>query len=421
MRILVIGGGGREHTLIWKIAQSPLVEEIYCIPGNEGIAAWAECEKMDVGGALEPIADFAWDNNIDMTIVGPEDPLANGIVNLFASRGMIIFGPTAEAAQIEASKVYSKELMLKCDIPTPLATIFDNPKEAIGCIHDVGVPIVIKADGLAKGKGVFVCHELEEALDAVDTIMVKKKFGDAGNMILVEECIEGPEVSFIAFTDGKTIVPMSTAQDYKRIGNGDQGLNTGGMGAHSPAPIVTDEMHNLIMESIMQPIVKGMAADGCPYKGVLYAGLMIVDGTPCVLELNARYGDPETQVMIPRMENDIVPVMEACIDGTLDKVQLKWSDDSAVCVVMASGGYPVKYEKGKVITGLEMAGAMENVIVFHAGTALDGDNIVTNGGRVVGVTGFGKDIEEAALTAYGGVAKISFDGAYFRDDIARGI
>jgi len=419
MRILMIGGGGREHTLVWKMSQSPLVDQIYCIPGNAGIAALAECEKMDVGGMLEPIADFARDNRIDLTVVGPEDPLANGIVDLFAASGLRAFGPVQLAAQIEASKVFSKELMWRHGVPTAKAEIFDDHNEATAYIREVGVPIVVKADGLAKGKGVIVCRdELQEALDAVNTIMVEKAFGNAGNRILVEECLEGEEASFIVFTDGKNILPMPSSQDHKPIYNGDRGPNTGGMGAYSPAPVVTPEVHDLIMETIMLPTVKGMAAEGYPYKGVLYAGLMITDGQPKVIEFNARFGDPESQAVIPRLKSDIVPVMEACIDGTLDGEQMEWSNEAAACVVMTSGGYPVKYEKGKVITGLDVAGAMENVMVFHAGTARQGDQIVTNGGRVLGVTALGQDIAEAVVTAYDAVGRISFEGAYFRNDIA---
>ena len=417
MRVLMIGGGGREHTLIWKIAQSPLVEKIYCTPGNAGISALAECENMDVEGALEPMSQFARDNKIDLTLIGPENPLANGVVDHFENLGLKVFGPSRVAAEIEASKVFSKELVNKYGVPTAKSGTFDDPQEAAAYIREVGVPIVVKADGLAKGKGVIVCHKLQEALDAVDAIMVQKEFGDAGNRALVEEYLVGEEASFIAFTDGKTIVPMSSSQDHKPIYDGDRGPNTGGMGAYSPAPVVTDKMHDLIMETVMEPTVKGMAAEGRPYKGVLYAGLMITDGKPKVMEFNARCGDPETQAVIPRLKSDIVPVIQACIDGTLDKVQLEWIEGPAVCVVMASGGYPVEYEKGKVVSGLEDADAMENVNVFHAGTAKMGDDIVTNGGRVLGVTALGSDIRDAIDTAYEAVEKISFQKAYYRRDI----
>lgn len=417
MRVLMIGGGGREHTLIWKIAQSPLVDKIYCIPGNAGISELAECEKMDVEGELQPMAQFAIDKKIDLTFIGPENPLANGIVDHFESLGLNVFGPTKAAAEIESSKVFSKYLMNKYGIPTAESEVFDDAEKAMAYIRKIGAPIVIKADGLAKGKGAIVCHELQEALDAIKLIMVDREFGEAGDKVLVEECLVGEEASFIAFTDGKNIVPMSSSQDHKPIYDGDLGPNTGGMGAYSPAPVVTDEIHDLIMESVMQPTVKGMAAEGRPYKGVLYAGLMIANGNPKVIEFNARCGDPETQAVIPRLKSDIVPVIQACIDGTLDKIQLEWTAGSAVCVAMASGGYPMKYEKGKVISGLDNANAMENAMVFHAGTAKDGDKVITNGGRVLGVTALGDNIKEAIDTAYKAVDKISFEKAYCRTDI----
>lgn len=417
MRILVIGGGGREHTLVWKIAQSPLVEKIYCVPGNAGISDLADCERMDVEGDLGPLAQFAMDRKVDLTVVGPEDPLANGIVDYFENLGLKTFGASKAATEIEASKVFSKNLMVKYGIPTAKAESFDDPQEAASYIREAGAPIVVKADGLAKGKGVFPCRDLPAALDAANTIMVEKAFGEAGNRVLVEDFLEGEEASFIAFTDGKTILPMASSQDHKPIYDGDRGPNTGGMGAYSPAPVVTDEVHDLIMETIMKPAVKGMAAEGRLYKGVLYAGLMIADGKPKVLEFNARFGDPENQAVIPRLKSDIVPIMQACVDGTLDKVQMDWDDRPAVCVVMASGGYPGPYEKGKVITGLEAAGAMEDVVVFHAGTAKKDNEVVTNGGRILGVTALGSDIKDAIDRAYRAVDKISFEKAYCRRDI----
>ena len=417
MRVLVIGGGGREHTLVWKIAQSPLAERIYCIPGNAGISEIAACRKMDIEEEFEPLSRFAMDEKIDLTVVGPEDPLANGIVDHFESLGLKTFGPSKAATEIEASKVFSKKLMDKYGIPTAKGEVFGDPQEAASYIREVGMPIVVKADGLAKGKGVFPCRNLQEALVALNTIMIEKAFGEAGNKVVVEEYLEGEEASFIAFTDGKTILPMASSQDHKPIYDGDRGPNTGGMGAYSPAPVVTDEVHDLIMDTVMKPAVRGMAAEGRPYKGVLYAGLMIAEGRPKVLEFNARFGDPENQAVIPRLKSDIVPVMQACIDGTLGEVELKWADGPAVCVVMASGGYPGEYEKGKVITGLEAAGAMEDVVVFHAGTAREGGHIVTNGGRILGVTALGSDIEGAIGRAYEAVEKISFEKAYFRRDI----
>jgi phosphoribosylamine--glycine ligase len=418
MRVLVIGGGGREHTLVWKIAQSPLVEKIYCIPGNAGISELAECETMDIEGNFDPLARFAADKNVDLVVVGPEDPMANGLVDHLESRGLRVFGPSKSAVEIESSKVFSKELMNKYGIPTAKSVTFDDPKEAESYIKKVGAPMVVKADGLAKGKGVFPCRELQDALDAVEIIMVEKQFGDAGNRVVIEDFLEGEEASFIAFTDGVTIMPMASSQDHKPIYDGDKGPNTGGMGAYSPAPVVTDEVHDLIMKTVMEPAVKGMVTEGRPYKGVLYAGLMIADGKPKVLEFNARFGDPETQAVIPRLKSDIVPVMQACIDGTLDKVKMEWTAEPGVCVVMASGGYPGKYEKGKVIRGLEVAGDMENVMVFHAGTAKTGDEVVTNGGRILGVTALGSDIRDAVDRAYEAIKVISFEKAYYRKDIA---
>jgi len=417
MKLLLIGGGGREHTLAWKIAQSPLLEKLYCIPGNAGIAEIAVCKKMDVEGDLEPIARFAMEEKIDLTVVGPEDPLAHGIVDYFESLGLKIFGPSKLAAEIESSKVFSKELMVKYNILTAKNETFDDPNKAKAYIKKIGPPIVIKADGLAKGKGVIVCHDLDKALDAVDIIMIKKEFGEAGNRVLVEEFLTGEEASFIAFTDGMTILPMASSQDHKPIYDSDKGPNTGGMGAYSPAPVVTDEVHNLIMETIMKPAIKGMAAEGRLYKGILYAGLMISDGKPKVMEFNARMGDPETQAVLPRLKSDIIPIIQACIDGTLDKIQMEWTKEPAVCVVMASGGYPDKYEKGKTIIGLDKASEMKDVMVFHAGTAKQDDRIVTNGGRVLGVTALGTDIKDAIDRAYKAVGKISFDKAYFRTDI----
>ena len=419
MRVLVIGGGGREHTLVWKIAQSPLVEKVYCIPGNPGIAELAECKKMDVESDFDALVQFAKSEKIDFAVIGPEDPLANGIVDYFQSSELKAFGPSKSAAEIESSKVFSKEFMMRHGIPTSEGEIFDDPEEAISYIKKVGAPIVVKADGLAKGKGAFPCRDLQKALDAVNSIMIDRDFGDAGNKVIVEEFMEGEEASFIAFTDGKTVLPMASAQDHKPIFDDDKGPNTGGMGAYSPAPVVTDEIHDLIMKTIMEPVIKGMSAEGRLYKGALYAGLMIADGKPRIVEFNARLGDPETQAVLPRMKSDIVPIILACIDGTLDKMQMEWTDEPAVCVAMASGGYPGSYEKGKVINGLETAAKMDNVMVFHAGTAKKDDSIVTSGGRVLGVTALGNSIENAIKRAYEAVDKISFDGAYCRRDIGR--
>ncbi len=417
MRVLVIGSGGREHALVWKIAQSLLVDKIFCVPGNPGIAKHGECKNMEIEKNFHTLAKFAMDENIDLTVVGPEDPLANGIVDYFEEKGLKIFGPSKLATEIESSKVFSKGLMIKYNIPTAKGEKFSNPEEAKAYLHKVGAPIVVKADGLAKGKGAFPCKDLESALKAIDTIMIEKEFGEAGNKVIIEEYMEGEEASFIAFTDGKTIMPMPSAQDHKPIFDGDRGPNTGGMGAYSPAPVVTEEIHKIIIREIMEPAIKGMSAEGRPYKGVLYAGLMITNGKPRVVEFNARMGDPETQAVLPRIKSDIVPIIQACIDGTLDKVQIECTEEPAVCVVMASGGYPGKYEKGKIINGLKEAESMENVIIFHAGTARDGDKIVTSGGRVLGVTALGNSIKEAIELAYKAVNKISFDNAYFRKDI----
>jgi phosphoribosylamine--glycine ligase len=417
MKILVIGGGGREHTLVWKIAQSPLVAKIYCIPGNPGIAELAECIKMDVEKGFDSITQFALKEKIDVTVIGPEDPLANGISDHFENAGLKVFGPSKLATQIESSKVFSKEFMMRYGIPTANGEIFDNPDDAITYIKRIGAPIVVKADGLAKGKGVFPCRDLQKALDAVNAIMVEKEFGDAGNKVIVEEFMEGEEASFIAFTDGKTVLPTASSQDHKPIFDGDKGPNTGGMGAYSPAPVVTDGVYDLIMETIMKPTIKGMAEEGHPYKGALYAGLMIKDGKPRVVEFNARFGDPETQAVLPRMKSDIMPAILACIDGTLDKIRIEWTEEAAVCVAMVSGGYPGSYEKGKVINGLDKAGKMDKIIVFHAGTAKKDDSIITYGGRVLGVTALGKNIKNAIDLAYKAVAKISFEGAYYRKDI----
>jgi len=419
MRVLVIGGGGREHTLVWKIAQSPIVEKVYCIPGNPGIAELAECKKMDVESDFGALVRFAKSEKIDFAVIGPEDPLANGIVDYFQNSGLKTFGPLKSATEIESSKVFSKEFMMRHNIPTAEGEIFDDPEEAISYIKRVGVPIVVKADGLAKGKGAFPCRDLQKALDAVKSIMIDRDFGDAGNKVIVEEFMEGEEASFIAFTDGKTVLPMASAQDHKPIFDDDKGPNTGGMGAYSPAPVVTDEIHDLIMKTIMEPVIKGMSDEGRLYKGALYAGLMISDGKPRIVEFNARFGDPETQAVLPRMKSDIVPIILACIDGTLDKMQIEWTYKPAVCVAMASGGYPGSYEKGKVINGLDTVAKMDNVMVFHAGTAKKDDSIVTSGGRVLGVTALGNNIENAIKRAYEAVDKISFDGAYYRRDIGR--
>lgn len=418
MKVLVVGGGGREHALVWKIAQSPKVTNVYCAPGNAGIAELAEIVTIKAND-LRGLRDFALKAKIDLTVVGPEEPLTLGIVDLFESKGLAIFGSNRKAAEIEGSKAFAKEIMKKYHIPTASFMTFENPKEAIAYIRKQGVPIVVKADGLAAGKGVMVCKTVEEAIRSVEEIMVEKMFGEAGKKVVVEECLTGEEASYIAFTDGKSILPMASSQDHKPIFDGDQGPNTGGMGAYSPAPVVTDEVHQQIMEKILRPMIQGMWEEGRPYRGVLYAGLMIREGQPKVLEFNARFGDPETQPALMRMKGDIVPVLEACMKGTLSQCQIEWDERAAVCVVMASKGYPGDYEKGKTIKGLQEVSRMKDVVVFHAGTASKEGQIVTNGGRVLGVTGLGEDIPRAIERSYEAVKKISWDGVHYRTDIGQ--
>jgi phosphoribosylamine--glycine ligase len=416
MKVLVVGGGGREHALVWKIAQSSKVSKVYCAPGNAGISEQATIipiHAKDLNGLLE----FALKEKIDLTVVGPEDPLTRGIVDLFESKGLLIFGARKKAAEIEGSKAFAKEMMKKYHIPTAFYEIFDNRNEAVKYIRNQGAPIVVKADGLAAGKGVIVCKTVEEAIRSVDQIMVEKVFGNAGNRVVVEEYLVGEEASYIAFTDGKTILPMASSQDHKPILDGDQGPNTGGMGAYSPAPVVTEEVHEKIMEKILRPIIYGMGEEGRPYQGVLYAGLMIHEGHPKVLEFNARFGDPETQPVLMRMKGDMVPILEACMQGTLSRHKIEWDNRASVCVVMASKGYPGSYEKGKVIEGLKEVSRMDGVSVFHAGTSLKEGQIVTSGGRVLGVTGLGEDVPRAIERTYQAVKKISWEGVYYRTDI----
>jgi len=418
MKVLVVGGGGREHALVWKVAQSPKVSRVYCAPGNAGISEQATIvpiQANDLNGLLE----FALKEKIDLTVVGPEDPLTRGIVDLFESKGLLIFGASKKAAEIEGSKAFAKEMMKKYHIPTAFYEIFDNRDEAVKYIRSQGAPIVVKADGLAAGKGVIVCKTIEEAIHSVDQIMVGRIFGSAGNRVVVEEYLVGEEASYIAFTDGKTILPMASSQDHKPILDGDQGPNTGGMGAYSPAPVVTDEIHERIMEKVLRPIIYGMGEEGRPYQGVLYAGLMIHEGHPKVLEFNARFGDPETQPVLMRMRGDIVPVLEACMRGTLSRHRIEWDNRAAVCVVMASKGYPGDYEKGKIIEGLQEVSRIDGVSVFHAGTTLKDGQIITHGGRVLGVTGLGEDIPRAIERTYQAVKKISWDGVYYRTDIGQ--
>jgi phosphoribosylamine--glycine ligase len=416
MKILVVGSGGREHTLVWKIAQSTEVGRLYAAPGNPGMAQLAECVDIqadDTDGLLA----FALRERIDLTVVGPEVPLALGIVDRFEERGLKIFGPSGRAAQIESSKGFSKDLMAKYGIPTARYGRFTSSEEAINYVREQGAPIVVKADGLAAGKGVLICRTETEAISAVQSILDGQAFGAAGREVVVEEFLEGEEASILALTDGKTILPLVASQDHKAIFDGDRGPNTGGMGAYASAPVVTSAVLERVMEQVLRPTVAGMAAEGRGYKGVLYAGLMIKDEKLKVVEFNCRFGDPESQVVLPLLKTDLVALMMAVAEGRLGEMTLEESDDAAVCVVMASGGYPGSYERGKRITGLEAAREMDDVVVFHAGTAMRDGAIVTDGGRVLGVTAMGADIGCAIDRAYEAVGKIHFEGAYCRKDI----
>ena len=418
MKILVVGGGGREHALVWKIAQSPKVSNIYCAPGNAGISEQATLVPIKAND-LNGLLNFASGEKIDLTVVGPEEPLTKGIVDLFESKRLAIFGASQKAAELEGSKAFAKEMMRKYRVPTSSYEVFDVPNNAKDYIRRQGAPIVVKADGLAAGKGVILCKTVEEALKSVDQIMEQKIFGEAGNRIVVEEYLVGEEASYLAFTDGKAILPMASSQDHKQVFDADQGPNTGGMGAYSPAPVVTEEVHEKIIEKILRPIIQGMGEEGRPYKGVLYAGLMIHEGHPKVLEFNARFGDPETQPVLMRMKGDIIPILQACIEGNLSRYKIEWDSRAAVCVVMASKGYPGDYEKGKRISGLKEVSQMEDIFVFHAGTALRDGQMSTNGGRVLGVTGLGKDIPRAIERSYEAVQKISWEGVHYRKDIGQ--
>lgn len=418
MRVLVIGSGGREHALIWKLKQSPQVKQLFAAPGNAGIAELAECGDISAS-EVRRLAEFAAKKDIDLTVVGPELPLTLGIVNEFEARGLRIFGVDQQAAILEGSKVFAKRLMKKYKIPTGFFQTFYRADDARRYIQDVGAPIVVKADGLASGKGAIVCQTVTEALDAVKRIMDDRAFGDAGEKIVVEEFLGGEEASFLAFTDGETVLPMASSQDHKAVYDDDKGPNTGGMGAYSPAPVVTGEVHRKIMDQIMIPTVRAMAAEGRPYRGVLYAGLMIKDGQPRVLEFNARFGDPEAQPLLMRMESDLYPILEAVMDRRLHEVEIHWRPDAAVCVVMVSSGYPGAHERGTVIGGLRAAARIKDVVVFHAGTALVGGKVVTSGGRVLGVTALGKDTPDAIARAYRAVEKIRWDGVHYRTDIGR--
>lgn len=416
MKILVVGSGGREHALVWKIKQSPRVEKIYCAPGNAGIDKTAKCVDIPATD-VQSLLKFALDKKIDLTVVGPEASLVEGIVDIFEENGLRIFGPSKAAAILEGSKVFTKEFLAKYKIPTADFKVFTNRTKAKAYIDKVGAPIVVKADGLAAGKGVIVAATVEEAKEAVDLILKEKAFGAAGNTILIEACLKGEEASFIAFTDGKTILPLPSSQDHKAVFDDDKGPNTGGMGAYSPAPIVTPEISKFVMEKIMLPTVQGMASEGRPFKGMLYAGLMIDGDAINVLEFNCRFGDPEAQPLLMRLNTDIVDIFEAAIDGKLDSITMDVDPRPTVCVVLAAGGYPGSYEKGLPIRGLKKAAKVPGVMVFHAGTAKHGDEVVTNGGRVLGVTAIGDELQNAITAAYRAVDCIEWEGCYCRRDI----
>ena len=420
MKVLIVGSGGREHAIAWSVVQSPKVDKIYCAPGNAGIAEFAECVNI---GAMEfdKLVAFAKENAIDLTIIGMDDPLVGGVVDAFEAEGLRVFGPRKNAAIIEGSKAFSKDLMKKYNIPTAAYENFTDPDEAIKYLETAKMPIVLKADGLALGKGVLICNTLEEAKEGVKTLMLDKQFGDAGNEIVIEEFMTGREVSVLAFCDGKTIKCMTSAQDHKRAKDGDQGLNTGGMGTFSPSPFYNDEVEAFCEKYVYQPTIDAMAAEGRPFTGILFTGLMITEDGPKVLEYNARFGDPEAQVVLPRMKNDIIDVMEACIDGKLSDVELEFEDNAAVCVVLASDGYPEKYDKGFEIKGLDTFKDKDGYYVFHAGTKFDGDKIVTNGGRVLGVVAKGEDLKAARANAYKATEWIDFANKYKRNDIGKAI
>ena len=421
MKVLVIGGGGREHAICWKLSKSPKVDELYCAPGNAGIAEVAKC--VDIGVMdFEKMADFAKKEAFDLVVVGPDDPLAGGIVDVLEEKGLRVFGPRKNAAILEGSKAFSKDLMKKYGIPTAAYETFTSPEAALAYLETAKMPIVLKADGLALGKGVLICKDLEEAREGVKTLMLDKQFGSAGDEIVIEEFMTGREVSVLSFVDGKNIKIMTSAQDHKRAKDGDQGLNTGGMGTFSPSPFYTAEVDAFCKEHIYQKTVDAMRAEGREFKGIIFFGLMLTADGPKVLEYNARFGDPETQVVLPRMKNDIVDLFEACIDGTLDQVDLQFEDNAAVCVVLASDGYPEHYEKGFPIHGLEHFKDADGYYVFHAGSKFDAEGqIVTNGGRVLGVTATGKTLKEARANAYTATEFITFDNKYMRHDIGKAI
>lgn len=417
MKVLVIGGGGREHAIVWKLSQSPKVDKIYCAPGNAGISEIAECIDIDIND-FESLIDFVRYEWIDLTIVGPEEPLSKGIVDAFEKEGRRIVGPTKAAARLESSKVFAKDFMKQYLIPTAEYKVFASYLHAEDYVRMKGAPVVIKADGLAAGKGVIVAETVDEAIDALRLIMKDKAFGSAGDRVIVEDFLEGEEASFMVFTDGKSVVPMVSSQDHKRVFDNDEGPNTGGMGAYSPAPVITKEIEEEIIDSIIKPTIRGLKNEGIKYKGILYAGLMIKDKKPYVLEFNCRFGDPETQPVLCRLDSDLLDICLALTDEKLSEIDINWKNNASVCVVLASKGYPGKYEKGKIIHGLEDVKKIRDVMVFHAGTAFDNTHIVTNGGRVLGVTATGRDIKSAKQRAYEAIKKIHFENMHYRKDIA---
>lgn len=416
MKVLVVGGGGREHAIVWKLSQSPKIDKIYCAPGNAGIEGLAECIAIGVN-EIEKLADFAKENRIDLTFVGPEDPLLAGIVDCFEEKGLAIFGPNKQAALIEGSKTFAKELMEKYQIPTAQYASFTQYEDALAYVRRVGAPIVIKADGLAAGKGVVVAMTLSEAEDALASMMKDEVFGSAGAKVVVEEFLEGEELTLLSFVDGETVRPMVASQDHKPVYNGDQGPNTGGMGTYSPVPQMPPSLVDQVVQEIVIPTAQAMIKEGSPFRGILYTGLMITANGPKVIEYNARFGDPETQVVVPRLETDLLDILIAGVTGELGNIDIQWKEEVAVCVIMASGGYPGPYRKGDEIKGLDQMN--DQALVFHAGTTQEDGKVVTNGGRVLGVTSIGKNVEEARNRAYQAVEQIRFEGAHYRTDIAQ--